>query len=69
MTIRVAFVDDQEPMGKGFKMILEAQPDIDVVGGADNEFCIVSTTPFASGFRNPPSLDLSTRRAVSRSPG
>lgn len=36
MTIRVAVVDDQELMRDGFSMILDAQPDIDVVGGADN---------------------------------
>jgi len=36
MTIRVAIVDDQELMRDGFTMILEAQHDIDVVGGADN---------------------------------
>ena len=36
MTIRVAVVDDQQLMRDGFTMILEAQPDIDVVGGAGN---------------------------------
>ncbi|GJM37995.1 MAG: DNA-binding response regulator [Acidimicrobiales bacterium] len=36
MTIRVAVVDDQALMRDGFTMILEAQPDIDVVGGAEN---------------------------------
>ena len=36
MTIRVAVVDDQALMRDGFTMILDAQPDIDVVGDADN---------------------------------
>ena len=35
-TIRVAVVDDQELMRDGFTMILDAQPDVEVVGGADN---------------------------------
>ena len=35
-TIRVAVVDDQALMRDAFTMILEAQPDIDVVGSADN---------------------------------
>jgi DNA-binding NarL/FixJ family response regulator len=33
-TIRVLVVDDQELMRAGFRMILDAQPDIDVVGEA-----------------------------------
>lgn len=36
MTIRVAVVDDQTLMRDGFTMILDAQPDIEVVGEADN---------------------------------
>ena len=36
MNIRVAVVDDQTLMRDGFTMILDAQPDIDVVGDADN---------------------------------
>jgi DNA-binding NarL/FixJ family response regulator len=36
MTIRVLIVDDQELVRTGFRMILEAQPDIDVVGEADD---------------------------------
>ena len=36
MSIRVAVVDDQTLMRDGFTMILNAQPDIDVVGDADN---------------------------------
>ena len=36
MTIRVAIVDDQALMRDGFGMILDAQPDIDVVGDAEN---------------------------------
>jgi DNA-binding NarL/FixJ family response regulator len=36
MTIRVAIVDDQALMRDGFRMILDAQPDIDVVGDAEN---------------------------------
>ena len=36
MTIRVAIVDDQALMRDGFTMILEAQPDIEVVGDAEN---------------------------------
>ena len=34
MTIRVAIVDDQALMRDGFSMILDAQPDIEVVGDA-----------------------------------
>ena len=34
MSIRVAIVDDQALMRDGFSMILDAQPDIDVVGEA-----------------------------------
>ncbi len=36
MTIRVAVVDDQALVREGFSMILDAQPDIEVVGDADN---------------------------------
>jgi DNA-binding NarL/FixJ family response regulator len=36
MTIRVLIADDQELVRTGFTMILEAQPDIDVVGQAAN---------------------------------
>jgi len=36
MSIRVAIVDDQALMRDGFTMILEAQPDIEVVGDAEN---------------------------------
>jgi DNA-binding NarL/FixJ family response regulator len=36
MSIRVAIVDDQALMRDGFAMILDAQPDIDVVGDAAN---------------------------------
>jgi DNA-binding NarL/FixJ family response regulator len=36
MTIRVAIVDDQALMRDGFSMILEAQPDMEVVGDAEN---------------------------------
>jgi DNA-binding NarL/FixJ family response regulator len=36
VTIRVAIVDDQALMRDGFTMILEAQPDIEVVGDAEN---------------------------------
>lgn len=36
MNIRVAVVDDQTLMRDGFTMILDAQPDIDVVGDAEN---------------------------------
>lgn len=36
MTIRVAVVDDQTLMRDGFTMILDAQPDIDVVGDAEH---------------------------------
>jgi DNA-binding NarL/FixJ family response regulator len=36
MSIRVAIVDDQALMRDGFSMILDAQPDIEVVGDAPN---------------------------------
>jgi DNA-binding NarL/FixJ family response regulator len=34
MTIRVLLVDDQELVRTGFRMVLGAQPDIEVVGEA-----------------------------------
>ena len=34
--IRVAIVDDQALMRDGFAMILDAQPDMEVVGDAEN---------------------------------
>ncbi|OWY59760.1 DNA-binding response regulator, partial [cyanobacterium TDX16] len=36
MGIRVVVVDDQELVRTGFRMILSAEPDIDVVGEADD---------------------------------
>ena len=36
MTLRVAIVDDQELMRTGFRMIVEAEPDLTVVGEAGN---------------------------------
>ena len=36
MTIRLVLVDDQELVRTGFRMILNAEPDIDVVGEAGN---------------------------------
>ena len=36
MTIRVLIADDQELVRAGFRMILEAQPDIEVVAEAAN---------------------------------
>ena len=42
MTIRVIVADDQELVRTGIRMILDAQPDIDVVGVADNGRMAVS---------------------------
>ena len=36
MTVRVVIVDDQELVRTGFRMILDAEPDIEVVGEATN---------------------------------
>jgi DNA-binding NarL/FixJ family response regulator len=36
MTIRVVIIDDQALMRDAFTMLLEAQPDLDVVGNADD---------------------------------
>jgi DNA-binding NarL/FixJ family response regulator len=36
MTIRVAIADDQELVRTGFTLILDSEPDIEVVGGAGN---------------------------------
>jgi DNA-binding NarL/FixJ family response regulator len=44
MTIRVLLVDDQALLRKGFRMILDEEPDIDVVSeAADGESAILST--------------------------
>ena len=32
MSIRVLIADDQPPMRTGFRMILDAEPDLEVVG-------------------------------------
>src|SRR5260221_6469334 len=37
MTIRIVLVDDQELVRTGFRMVLDAQPDMTVVGEADEE--------------------------------
>ena len=75
MTIRVAIVDDQALMRDGFAMILDAQPDIEVVGDAENgrlgvELCQRDTTrrgadghPHASARRH--RGDAADRRAMS----
>ena len=36
MTIKVLVVDDQELVRTGFRMILDAEPDFEVVGEASN---------------------------------
>ena len=36
MTIRVVLADDQALVRGGFRMILESEPDIEVVGEAEN---------------------------------
>lgn len=36
MTLRVVLVDDQEMIRKGFRMLLESRPEIEVVGEADD---------------------------------
>ncbi|GAA2174367.1 response regulator transcription factor [Agrococcus versicolor] len=36
MTIRIALVDDQELVRLGFRMVLEAEPDVEVVGEASD---------------------------------
>ena len=42
MSVRVAIADDQQLVRTGFRMILEAEPDIDVVGEASNGLEAVS---------------------------
>jgi DNA-binding NarL/FixJ family response regulator len=48
MTIRILLVDDQELVRAGFRMVLDAQPDMDVVGEAGDGLAAVqllATTP------------------------
>src|SRR5690242_11433920 len=44
MTIRVLLADDQELMRMGFRMVLDTQPDIDIVGEASNGLEAVKAT-------------------------
>ncbi|HEV3096779.1 MAG TPA: response regulator transcription factor [Candidatus Dormibacteraeota bacterium] len=44
MAIRVLIVDDQALVRAGFRMILEAQPDIEVVGEAENGLTAIEAT-------------------------
>ena len=44
MTVRVLVADDQELVRTGLSMILDAQPDIDVVGQAGSSPGPTSTT-------------------------
>ena len=41
MTIRIALVDDQELVRAGFRMVLDAQPDMEVVGEAGDGLAAV----------------------------
>jgi DNA-binding NarL/FixJ family response regulator len=43
MTIRIVLVDDQELVRAGFKMVLDAQPDMTVVGEAGDGLAAVET--------------------------
>jgi DNA-binding NarL/FixJ family response regulator len=43
MTIRIVLVDDQELVRAGFKMVLDAQPDMTVVGEAADGLAAVET--------------------------
>ena len=47
--IRVVIVDDQELVREGFALILGADEDIDVVGGAADGVAAVTPTPAPGG--------------------
>ena len=36
MTIAILLVDDQELMRMGFRMVIDSQPDLEVIGEASN---------------------------------
>ena len=44
MTIRIVLVDDQELVRTGFRMVLDAQPDMTVVGEAGDGLAAVEFT-------------------------
>ena len=48
MSIRIVLVDDQELVRAGFRMVLDAQPDMTVVGEAGDGLAAVETLRRAS---------------------
>ena len=43
--INILLVDDQELLRMGFRMVLDAQPDMRVIGEADNGLAVHSREP------------------------
>ena len=64
MTIRIILVDDQELVRTGFRMVLDAQPDMTVVGEASDGLAaaeLARRQPADAFSCSPRSISTSTR--------